>query len=69
MVQLAGAISAVAFLAFGGPNIFQSIVERRDRNEVLARGKSAVATVQQRSGVDSVVISLIPPERDERPKP
>ena len=59
VVQLAGAISAVALFVFAGPDIYRSIAERHHRTEVLARGKSAVATVQHRYGVDSIVISWI----------
>jgi hypothetical protein len=59
MAQLAGAMSVFALFVFGVPDVYRSIAERRERNEVLARGKSAVASVQQRSGADSIMISWI----------
>jgi hypothetical protein len=57
MIIIASFITGVAFFGLNGSDIYRQIVERQHRNEVLARGKSAVATVQKQSSYESVVIS------------
>ena len=56
-ILLAGFITVVAFFGLNSSDIYRQIVEHQHRNEVLARGKSAVATVQKQSSYQSVVIS------------